>query len=140
MIPATRRIQDRKTRNQCDDSIAMTPMIDVVFQMLIYFVLTFEVPDRMSQMSVWRPKGDDIDTVPRELPTQIGVRNGFYTLDNQQISLSYLEKYFNHLADLDPDQYLIVVAENQSHHHELVTLLDSLNKAGLENISLLSAD
>ena len=45
----TRRV--RNTKRQVED-VPMTPMIDVVFQMLIYFVLTFEIPDKMSQMQV----------------------------------------------------------------------------------------
>lgn len=119
----------------------MTPMIDVVFQMLIYFVLTFEIPDKMSQMQVWRPAGESSSSKsdPVEL-MRITVYNGYYALNDTRVSLSTLERTFNRLADLNPSQNMIVVATADSKHKELVAVLNLLNKAGLENISLLSSN
>ncbi|MDF3129607.1 biopolymer transporter ExbD [Kiritimatiellaeota bacterium B1221] len=136
MKSATRK-RERKARNQSTETLAMTPMIDVVFQMLIYFVLTFEIPDHLSTMPVWRagpgPGGGD-------LPPQIGVNAGTYTWEHQEISLSQLEKVLNRLADLDPARKMIVVPSGASAHQDLVTVLDLMNKSGLENISLISAE
>lgn len=119
----------------------MTPMIDVVFQMLIYFVLTFEIPDKMSQMQVWRPAGQAPKEAsePLEL-TRITVYNGYYALNDTRRSLETLEKAFNRMADLDPTRNVIVVATADSKHKELVALLNLLNKAGLQNVSLLSSN
>lgn len=119
------------------ETVAMTPMIDVVFQMLIYFVLTFEVPDHLSQMQVWRPTGPGPGGI---LPPQIGIQAGYYTWDSQRVSLKQMEQVLNRLADLNPDQSLIVCPSVDSVHRDLVTLLDLMNKSGLENISLISTE
>ncbi|MGA0333431.1 MAG: ExbD/TolR family protein [Kiritimatiellia bacterium] len=134
----TRRV--RSTKRPVED-VPMTPMIDVVFQMLIYFVLTFEIPDKMSQMQVWRPAGESSSSKsdPVEL-MRITVYNGYYALNDTRVSLSTLERTFNRLADLNPSQNMIVVATADSKHKELVAVLNLLNKAGLENISLLSSN
>lgn len=119
----------------------MTPMIDVVFQMLIYFVLTFEIPDRMSQMQVWRPAGES--SSPPEAPLdnmRVTVYDGYYALNDTRVSLSTLESTFNRLADLNPTRNIIVVATADSKHIDLVDALNLLNKAGLENVSLLSSN
>jgi biopolymer transport protein ExbD len=131
----------KRTRSASIDSVSMTPMIDVVFQLLIYFVLTFEIPDQLSQMPIWRPGPPPTDAVtPPPLPPniRIGVRLGFYTLNDQVVSLSELEKVFNRLADLDPEQNMLVLTSEESKHRDLVSLLDRLSKAGLTQVSLLS--
>jgi len=115
-------------------------MIDVVFQMLIYFVLTFEIPDRMSQMQVWRPAGQS--SAPSEAPIEmmrITVYDGYFALNDTRKTLPTLERTFNRLADLNPTQNIIVVATADSKHKNLVEILNLLNKAGLENVSLLSS-
>jgi biopolymer transport protein ExbD len=134
----TRRV--RNTKRQVED-VPMTPMIDVVFQMLIYFVLTFEIPDKMSQMQVWRPAGQSSPATsePIEL-MRVTVYNGYYALNDTRVSLDTLERTFNRLADLNPTQNMIVVATADSKHKELVAVLNLLNKAGLQNISLLSSN
>ncbi|WFB35611.1 biopolymer transporter ExbD [Kiritimatiellota bacterium B12222] len=134
---ATARIQRRRSRKQTGETIAMTPMIDVVFQLLIYFVLTFEVPDRLSQMSVWRPGcgGSSEEPISR-----FGVHPGFYTFNEQVISLAQVEMYFQRIADLNPEQMMVVTTTGDSAHHELVSLLNLLKKSGLDNVSLLSVE
>lgn len=119
----------------------MTPMIDVVFQMLIYFVLTFEIPDKMSQMQVWRPAGESPTekTTPFD-PTTITVYDGYFAYNDTRVTLQTLERTFNRLADLNPTRTIIVVATADSKHKNLVDVLNLLNKAGLENVSLLSSN
>jgi biopolymer transport protein ExbD len=53
-----RNKRQRATKKKLED-VPLTPMIDVVFQMLIYFVVTFEIPDRLTEMKVWRPQGEN---------------------------------------------------------------------------------
>jgi len=131
--------RQRSTKRQVED-IPLTPMIDVVFQMLIYFVLTFEIPDKLSQMQVWRPAGQSKPTndTPLEL-MRITVYDGYYALNDTRVSLGTLERTFNRMADLNPTQNIIVVATSDSKHKQLVEVLNLLKKAGLQNVSLLSS-
>lgn len=129
-------------RDRSIEDVPMTPMIDVVFQLLIYFVFTFEIPDRISKMDVFRPAPDQ---APPKQNTQIdtmrvGVYEEGYTLNDTRVSDETLQRTFNRLADLDPTQNIIVLATSQSRHKNLVFVLDLLSKAGLSNISLLSSD
>jgi biopolymer transport protein ExbD len=129
--------RDRRAKS-APVSVGLTPMIDVVFLILIYFVLTFEVPDRLSQMKVWRPEGTKLK--PQIPLMRVTVFDDAYTLNDVRVSLATLERSFNRFADLDPTRNLIVVAAADSKHKHLVDVLDLLNKAGLQNISLLSAE
>lgn len=123
----------------------MTPMIDVVFQMLIYFVLTFEIPHRISEMKVWRPQAPDIP--PKEnITTQnitiyaAGPNQSPYTMNDRAVTLASMRNYIYNLADNDPTQTVVVKATSTSKHKDLVALLNLLSDAGLENISLFSAE
>lgn len=136
-----RKKRVRSTKKKIED-VPMTPMIDVVFQMLIYFVLTFEIPDRISQMQVWRPSAPV--TQPEDKPPPIDlmrvtIYEDAYALNDTRVSLSTLERRFNRLADLNPTQNIIVVATAESPHRNLVAVLNLLSKAGMQNISLLSS-
>lgn len=127
-----------QVRRSIHADVPLTPMIDVVFQLLIYFVLTFELPDRISNMQVWRPSGpgpssalvvDRITVLP----------DGVFTFNDTEVSVEALRSTLHRYADLDPGRPMIVVATAASAHHSLVKVLDLANEAGLENISLLSA-
>jgi len=134
-----KRSRVRSTKRQVED-VPMTPMIDVVFQMLIYFVLTFEIPDKMSQMQVWRPAGQAAAEPSTRPPATITVYDGYFAYNDTRVSISTLERTFNQLADLDPTRPMIVIATADSRHRYLVEVLDILNKSGLENVSLLSSN
>lgn len=135
-----KRKRVRNTKRQVED-VPMTPMIDVVFQMLIYFVLTFEIPDKMSQMQVWRPAGESPTEKTKDFdPTTITVYDGYFAYNDTRVTLQTLETTFNRLADLNPTRPMIVVATADSKHKNLVDVLNLLNKAGLENVSLLSSN
>ena len=57
----------RKTRNKGEAAkLEMTPMIDVVFQLLIFFIVTLKQEDILSHLDVSRPAPDP-DTTPEEV-------------------------------------------------------------------------
>jgi len=132
-----KRNAERKKPDRRVEDVPMTPMIDVVFQLLVFFVLTFEIPDRLSRMDVYRPAG--LGT-PGPGALNIGVHEEGFTLNGQGINGEDLERTFNRLADLNPSQNIIVVATGRSKHSQLVGVLDLLGKAGLESVSLLSSN
>ena len=121
--------------------IPLTPMIDVVFQLLIYFVLTFEITDRMSVMRVWRPSPPPPGgAVIHDESMKITVYPGAVALNDTRVSMETLDKVLHRFADLNPTQNMIVIATGDSKHQELVDVLNLINKAGLEHVSLLSSE
>jgi len=124
------------------EDIPMTPMIDVVFQLLIYFVFTFEIPDRIAQIPVFRPAAPPPeDTPPPPIHNmRVGVYQNFYTINDTQVSIEAMTRHFNNLANTDPTTNVIVIATGNSPHRALVFVLDLLHKSGLNTITLLSAD
>ncbi len=135
--------RERASKRKLED-VPLTPMIDVVFQMLIYFVVTFEIPDRLTEMKVWRPQGESSAPTSTEPPDNITiykVRPGAspYTLNDRGVSIASIRNYVFRLADNNPEQTVVIKATYESKHKHLVELLNLMSEAGLENISLFSA-
>jgi len=130
--------RDRSLKQRME-SIPLTPMIDVVFQLLIFFVLTFEIPDRLTEMKVKRTGPGGGSGFPDTI-TIYEDQNGTspYTLNDRGVSLAHLQNYVFRVADNDPTQTMIIKATVESRHKHLVALLNLMEDAGIENISLLS--
>jgi biopolymer transport protein ExbD len=135
--------RNRAGKHKLED-VPMTPMIDVVFQMLIYFVFTFEIPHRITEMKVWRPQAPKTQSTENITTQNItiyraGANQSPYTLNDRGVTLESMRNYIYSLADNDPTQTIVVKATSNSYHKDLVALLNLLSDAGLQNISLFSA-
>ena len=83
----------------------MTPMIDVVFQLLIYFLVTFTTPDVLAHLDISRPAPDPSQTEQRTPPKMIrvniyseGGREEGFSLNGRAVSRAELTTILNRLA------------------------------------------
>ena len=127
----TRKRQDLKI-----EELNMTPMIDVVFQLMIYFVLTFEVPKAFSSLSVYRPAGRGPGGPPPAI--RIVVAHNAYSYNDTRTDLSGLSDVLVQLADIDKTQNIVIQCTMDSIQQELVSVLDICARAGLQKISVLT--
>ena len=133
-------VRKRKRVSLIDAELSMTPMIDIVFQLLIYFILTFEVLDDIAHLDVYRPAPDAEQRDEMETPNVLRVviyADGF-TVNDRQMRLPEIERRFGRLAALDRDQTVLIMATAHSRHEDLVQILDLCAKVGLRNLSVVS--
>jgi biopolymer transport protein ExbD len=131
----------KKRKRAFPDRIPLTPMIDVVFLLLIFFVMTFEIPDRLTEMKVWRAQSKGTPgTFDRITVLEANSTAKTYAFNGRAISTESLRSYTLQLADNNPLQTIVVVAKHRSKHEDLVYLLNLFEDAGLENVSLLSVE
>ena len=87
--------------------VPMTPMIDVVFQLLIYFLVTFEATDVMAHLDVFTPSPDSKppkeDKPPPNLIKIVVFPDG-YTINDKQVTVESLDRLLNKLAAIDPNR------------------------------------
>ena len=142
MLGKIRHLRKPK-RDRSMGDVPMTPMIDVVFQLLIYFVFTFEIPDILSRMEVFRPEVVGGCGSRRNV---IGVNwdqesdTGFFTYNDQPVSPEALTTRMGLIANINPEQNIMVSATANSYHRDLVFVLNLLHDVGLKNVVLLSSD
>lgn len=133
----------RKKRTQeAAAEIPMTPMIDVVFQLLIYFIVTLKPEDIKTHLEVYRPdpdkKQEEIDTEPNLV--RIAIFSDGYTINERPLSIDALAKTLTKLASYDDNQTVLIFCSSSSRHERLVMVLDRCAQAGLKNLSVMSTN
>ena len=129
----------RKRMEAIESELSMTPMIDIVFQLLIYFILTFEPEDVMAHLDVYRPAPDQSEREePRPNVIQIAVTETGYTMNERRMPLSGIERTLTRLAGIDTGQTVLIMAAPHSRHENLVEVLDLCAKVGMRNLSVVS--
>ena len=130
----------RKKKNKGEAAkLEMTPMIDVVFQLLIFFIVTLKQEDILSHLDVSRPAPDPtvIKEPDVEMLTIMVYRDG-YIMNGRRISRGVLDKRLTRIASFSKDVSVVIKCMPDSPHARLITLLDICAKTGLENLSVFS--
>ena len=118
----------------------MTPMIDVVFQLLIYFLLTFSTADVLAHLDISRPTPEKVAHAP-EPPSdaiRLEVGKAGFALNGRSLAPDDLGQLLRRLAAVDTNQMVLVVCDDRSRHASLVQALDLCAQCGLRNISVMS--
>jgi len=127
----------RRKENKGDTpKLDMTPMIDVVFQLLIFFVVVIKQEDIFSKLSAARPM-----TLPREtlvITTTVIVDTQGFTFNGKPMSLSELDRQLGRVATFNKTETIVVKCTKDSQHGTLVQALDLCSKHGLSNVALFS--
>lgn len=124
--------------NKAETKINITPLLDVVFIVLIFFIV-----------STWAEIETGIDTVRPSCPPVRYVKKGHIlvkvkasgaVLINQQSTiLSQLLHHAKALHAENPGASAIIIADHHSQTGDLLKVMDHLKTAGVDQISIASA-
>jgi biopolymer transport protein ExbD len=123
-----------------EHKIQMTPMIDVTFQLLIFFILALDPMDLFSHLAGSRP-GDDKNAPPNarlEDLARVNVWAGGYTVNGRAMTIRQVEKWLGELAKQQPDAPVLIICAGDSEHSRLVQVLDVCTDVGLHRLSIAS--
>ncbi len=131
----------KRKRKQADGAeLEMTPMIDVVFQLLIFFLVTLKQEDILSHLDVSRPAPDpnakQEETI-KDLLT-ITVHRYGYMLKGKNRSIEQLDRDLARLASFSKNVSVIIRCTADSQHERLVKVLNICAKVGLKKLSVFS--
>lgn len=121
----------------------MTPMIDVVFQLIIFFVVTVKPIDILAHLDVFRPAPDKPPEKQVEPPPMIDIQvfkesPDYVLLQGKPITFKQLEKTLAKLVSYSPDQSILIKCTEDSMHEKLIRVLDVCSKVGLKNLSVFT--
>jgi biopolymer transport protein ExbD len=129
--------KDRVSAERCQ--LQMTPMIDVVFQLLIFFIVTLKQEDLLSHLDVVRPAAEKVaEQNPDEDLLQVTVYGKGYVLQGFPINVKELEKKITQIAKYSKKASVIIKCTKESPHGLLVQLLDICAKNKMVNLNLFS--
>jgi len=128
----------KKERRQGEDvKLEMTPMIDVVFQLLIFFLVTLKQEDIISQLKIMRPAPNSVpsETVVKDLLTITVYRQGVM-LGPAPMTFKELSSELGRIKSKDIT--VKIQCTGDSPHASLVRVLDLCTKVGLSNLAVFS--
>ncbi len=133
----------RSTRETVDINLA--PLIDVVFILLLFFVVTSTFT-RETQMKIDLPQAESASVPQDEEPVVLEVMisaDGLYSLNGQQLSLSDLATLTTALqreSNGDTSLPVIISADARSPHQAVITAMDAAGKLGFSRLRLTTAE
>ena len=129
----------RKKNKGEHPKLDMTPMIDVVFQLLIFFVVTIRQEDILSQLSAARPAPDS-KAKPDKQPDLLNIivaPQGFI-FNGRPVTKNDLDRRIERYSKVSKTAMVLVKCTADSPHGLLVQALDICSKHGMENLSIFS--
>lgn len=130
----------RKRPEAAPSELEMTPMIDVVFQLLVYFIVTIKPIDVITNLDVFRPAPDkaaDPDKPPNL--NRLGIYKDGYTINDVRATPETLDIALGKIAAHDAGTTIMITVSWASEHGMLVKALDLCAKNGLRSLSVVSA-
>ncbi len=117
--------------------LPMTPMIDLVFLLLVFFITTVKPMDVFAHLDVKR-SGNGAGQASIH-PLKIGVLEDALTLDGRVIAEEELASKLKYFVGLDKDTAVVVLCSSQTRHERLVKVLDLCAGTKVANVGLVSA-
>ena len=134
-----RPIFDSASREEEEHEINITPMLDVVFIMLIFFIDTASFV-KESGIDVNRP---DAQTAVKKEKANILVaisENGEIWIDRQRVDPRAVRANIERLHAENPQGTVIIQADKLSRTEVLVQVMDAARQAGVFNVSIAAQD
>ncbi len=128
----------RRQRTE-DEGINLTPLIDVVFLLLIFFMVSTTFTKR-TQLSVDLPEavGEQNSQPPRQIEIMIAA-DGSYAVNDQALvnnKVETLKAAISKLAEGDNKVPLILTADAKTPHQAVVQAMDAAGQLGFAHLSI----
>ena len=125
----------KRRRSEEENEIDMTPMLDVVFIMLIFFIVTSTFV-KEAGVDVSRPEADTA-VVTESNSIQIGITSANQIfMDKRQIDKRAVRANVERGLAENPGAAVIIVADADSKTETLIEVMDQSRLAGAESVSV----
>ena len=118
-------------------SIEITPLIDIVFLLVIFFVVTSKVGESQF-LSLDLPKTESFNYKTVQTSNEIVIsKDGSIYINDKLININNLDNLEQEIFELNNNgELLILSAESESLHVWVITVMDILNKYGFNEIQI----
>ena len=121
--------------NDEESQIELTPMLDVVFILLIFFIVTTSFV-KESGIEVNRPKADTAEKQERASIFIAIDSEGRIFLQKRKIDIEAVRANIEKLHAESPEGSVVIQADKKSETGVLVQVMDQIRLAGVKNISV----
>ncbi|MCO4770456.1 MAG: biopolymer transporter ExbD [Deltaproteobacteria bacterium] len=115
----------------------LTPLIDVVFLLLIFFMVTTTfVPDSTGlQVDLPRSSSQEVIQEGEDLTLDLGA-DGTISLNGEVLSLAQLSAELRKTAEKDPKTLIVLKADSEISHGRVVEVMDMAREIGLTSFAI----
>ena len=122
----------RNLLNQ-ETNLDLTPIVDVVFNLLIFFALSLNFSDLTSSLNIKLPKAKSSETLT-ELQIIVSIEKGnkIYIDDK----LFFYDQVKNYLIKQDKSKTVVLKADEVIDHGFVVKVMDLIKSSGFEKLGI----
>jgi biopolymer transport protein ExbD len=125
----------KNNQEETSENINITPLIDVVFLLLLFFILTTTFTS-LPGFKINLPKSQ---SASQEKTNNINIfisEEGQISFDSKQINIKDLELILKEKAKIGTDQMVIISADQNSKHGLIVNIMDKIKESGFSKITI----
>ncbi len=117
-------------------SMDITPLVDVVFLLLIFFMLstTFVVAPGI-RINLPQADAETVRREKRDFRVKIAPDGALY-VDDRAIDMGELERLLADASQNDRDTLVVIEADEEVMHHFVVEVMDKAKRAGLNRLAI----
>ena len=130
---------------QDNPQLDMTPMIDVVFELIIFFVVTIKQEDLFTRLNANRPAPANNSSSSNESDTTVTIEigrghdaNGMIVYNRREVRRSELDQNLKEVARTSKKTPIIIKCTEDSPHKALVDALDICYRNQLFSVSIFT--
>lgn len=131
-------MQFRRQKNQ-EVSVNLTPLIDVVFLLLIFFMVSTSFT-KETHLSLDLPEASGEESVVNNEILEIVISStGNYAVNGRSLvanNLDNLKKALSEISNGNTDTPLIITADANTPHQAVITAMDAAGQLGFAKLSL----
>ena len=128
-----------KRQNTSEDDINLTPLIDVVFMLLIFFMVSTTFT-KETHLKVDLPEAVGEPGIKPSEPLEILINtSGEFSLNGRALvnsQIGTLKKALTEITEGDTERPLIITADAQTPHQAVVTAMDAAGQLGFVRLSM----
>lgn len=124
-------------------SVNMMPMIDILFQVVIFFLVAAQITVQDRSLPIVLPQASaamPLTTKPKEFFITVD-REGLYYVGAHPVPLDDLERQLNQAATDNPNRQSVVIrADERCAWKYVVAVMNSCNKVGISDYRVTTAE
>lgn len=126
----------RSLRVESQPQLMIIPMIDIIFFLLVFFMISTLSMVEQHTIPVNLPQASAVQQdVPRSINITV-LQDGQVMFEQEQIPLSLLAKRVNIELMKQPDNSFVLRADKQAEYGKVIAVLDELKSAGARKVSV----
>lgn len=125
-----------------EPEFSMAPLIDVVFQMLIFFLVATSWATREQELDIELPAAETA-TAAKSTPDELVIdvrRDGTCVIQGRVVPPGALDQELANAARANPRTPVTIRGDRLVHHEDVVHVMDACGIAGLSNLAVGTLD